>query len=395
LKNPDSSVSQSSFLPRILSTLPAAPFDSFRASDNSLLSRPSLPVDDIETKGRVLFPAQSVTTLLSPVNSVENDEESGDDESLPISTVIPAILAAMQDKTTSPDQKTSLQSLLTDMVRSARQQVEPAVPGGVDFSQARRTPDGRLCVIKEETIETLAKEPVLECVHKNIEKCHFTYITQFDPTQEEECNENFQKNCQITFRQEAVTNTIQKCYRPQRKVCNGQGPEQCQTVFESDCTTKYVEKSAGKFVGDTACQKVPVEICGRGCQYEDGEEECHQKQIDSLVDVPEEICDLNPQKTCHLVTKLVPSLKPREECTTVPKEICNLKFTNPSVEKKPLRTEWCLEAEDEPNSIQSFGRNSNNAATDFEFQSSTIRSVPNPPVLSNYQSGVRDELRRL
>ena len=148
LKNPDSSVSQSSFLPRILSTLPAAPFDSFRASDNSLLSRPSLPVDDIETKGRVLFPAQSVTTLLSPVNSVENDEESGDDESLPISTVIPAILAAMQDKTTSPDQKTSLQSLLTDMVRSARQQVEPAVPGGVDFSQARRTPDGRLCVIK-------------------------------------------------------------------------------------------------------------------------------------------------------------------------------------------------------------------------------------------------------
>ena len=193
------------------------------------------------------------------------------------------------------------------------------------------------CSIQEETIETLAKEPVLECVHKNIEKCHFTYITQFDPTQEEECNENFQKNCQITFRfvtrckyplaspdpwcrQEAVTNTIQKCYRPQRKVCNGQGPEQCQTVFESDCTTKvsqfslqlttitnlvfqYVEKSAGKFVGDTACQKVPVEICGRGCQYEDGEEECHQKQIDSLVDVPEEICDLNPQKTCHLVTK--------------------------------------------------------------------------------------------
>ena len=76
--------------------------------------------------------------------------ESGDDESLPISTVIPAIIAAMQDKTTSPDQVTSLQSLLSDMVRSARQQVEPqAVPGGVDFSQARRTADGRLCVIKE------------------------------------------------------------------------------------------------------------------------------------------------------------------------------------------------------------------------------------------------------
>ena len=110
----------------------------------------------------------------------------------------------MHDQKTSEEEKVSLQSLLSDMVRSARQQqVEPALPavsGGVDFSKAQRTADGRLCVIKEETIETLAKEPVLECVHNNIEKCHYTYITQFEPTQEEECSENFQKNCQITFR---------------------------------------------------------------------------------------------------------------------------------------------------------------------------------------------------
>ena len=145
LKSPESSVSQSSFSPRILSTLPAATSTPFQAPDNSLL-----PVDEIETKGRVLFQSQSQSPVLSPVNAVENDVESEDDESLPISTVIPAILAAMQDQTTSPEQKTSLQSLLSDMVRSARQQVEPqAVPGGVDFSQARRTSDGRLCVIKE------------------------------------------------------------------------------------------------------------------------------------------------------------------------------------------------------------------------------------------------------
>ena len=93
-------------------------------------------------------------------------------------------------------------------------------------------------MIKEDTIETLAKEPVLECVHKDIEKCHYTYITQFSPTQQEECTETFQKNCQITFRQEAVTDTVRKCYRPQVKVCNGQGPEQCRTVFETDCVTK-------------------------------------------------------------------------------------------------------------------------------------------------------------
>ena len=76
-------------------------------------------------------------------------------------------------------------------------------------------------------------------------------------------------------------------------------------------------------------------------------------QIDSLVDVPEEICDLNPQKTCRLVTKLIPKLEPKEECTIVPQESCNLKFTNPAVESKPLRTEWCLdESEAQDTSIE-------------------------------------------
>merc|ERR1719228_1990320 len=69
----------------------------------------------------------------------------------------------------------------------------------VDFSQATRTADGRLCVIKEESVETLSKDPILECKHKNIEKCHYTYITFFKPAQEETCEENFEKSCQITF----------------------------------------------------------------------------------------------------------------------------------------------------------------------------------------------------
>ena len=58
---------------------------------------------------------------------------------------------------------------------------------------------------------------------------------------------------------------MKKCYKPVEKVCNGQGPEECRTVYESSCSTKYVEKQPGKFVGDTACEKLPVEICGAGC----------------------------------------------------------------------------------------------------------------------------------
>ena len=90
-----------------------------------------------------------------------------------------------------------------------------------------------------------------------------------------------------------------------------------------------MEKAPGKFVGDTKCEKLPVEICGAGCTFEEGPEECHDKVLTSLVDVPEEACDLNPQKICKYITRLVPSLSPEQECTIVPKETCTLKFTTP------------------------------------------------------------------
>ena len=61
------------------------------------------------------------------------------------------------------------------------------IPGGIDFSQGTRKPDGRLCIMKEEEVDTLVKEPVLECTHKNVEKCHYTYVTQFIPSKEEVC----------------------------------------------------------------------------------------------------------------------------------------------------------------------------------------------------------------
>lgn len=116
----------------------------------------------------------------------------------------------------------------------------------IDFSKAQRTSNGRLCVVKESTVETLKKNPILECVHKNIQKCHYTYATEFDSGQEEVCEDNFEKLCQITFRKKAIRETVKKCYRPQRKVCNGKGPRECRTVYETSCTTSYIQKQPGK-----------------------------------------------------------------------------------------------------------------------------------------------------
>ena len=244
----------------------------------------------------------------------------------------------------TPFQQQSFQPQPTSIPRGGRQNSGGAVQGGIDFSNAQIDPEtGKRCVIKEETVESLEKEPILECNHKNVEKCHYTYVTQFNPAQEEVCEENFEKTCQITFKKQAATETVKKCYRPLEKVCNGQGPQECRTVYESACTTKYVEKQPGKFVGDTKCQKLPIEICGAGCTTTEGPEECHDKKITSLIDVPEEICDLNPQKTCRFQTRLVPSLKPEHECTTIPQEVCNLKFSDPKLVAKPLLTKWCLD----------------------------------------------------
>merc|ERR1711953_339802 len=84
------------------------------------------------------------------------------------------------------------------------------VQGGVDFSDCETQDDGMCCVMREEEITTLKKDPILECTHKSVEKCHYTYVTEFSPVQEEVCEENFEKKCQITFKRMAVTETVKK-----------------------------------------------------------------------------------------------------------------------------------------------------------------------------------------
>ena len=85
-----------------------------------------------------------------------------------------------------------------------------------------------------------------------------------------------------------------------------------------------------------------------GCRLEQGEQACHDKTVTSLLDVPEEVCDLNPVKTCRFSTRLVPHLSPTQHCTTVPKEVCTLKFTQPRQVSKPLRSKWCLDTSTGP-----------------------------------------------
>ena len=47
----------------------------------------------------------------------------------------------------------------------------------------------------------LRKDPVLSCIHKSIEKCHYTYTTQFVPNTEKVCDKVYEKRCSITYTQ--------------------------------------------------------------------------------------------------------------------------------------------------------------------------------------------------
>jgi len=335
--------------------------------------------------------------------------------------------------------------------RSDKKSFKP--DGNIDFSGCEVDPDsGKCCIFKEEEITTLEKQPILECSHKSTEQCHYTYVTQFKPSKEEICEESFDKKCSISFAKQARNETIQKCYTPLVKVCgevqnfspqstagnlgssssinsipdilnqydrkrlkrkyrnaresdqlirrrpkrdSGENQQECKTYYETSCTTRYVEKSPGKFVGETSCEKLPIELCGQGCRVTEGEEECHDKTVVSLLDVPEEVCDLNPVKTCRFTTKLVPHLSPTHQCTLVPKEVCVLKFNTPKPVSKPLLTKWCLDMENTEERSRDIGEGSegrskslskanfNDGKNGFNSQSSQANQKRNNAVVEN------------
>jgi len=271
------------------------------------------------------------------------------------------------------------------------------IPDGFDLTTAEEQDDGQFCVYKTITLEGIEKMPVQQCVHRVDKQCYNSYVTQYTPTTEEDCSENFKKKCYIEYAKTAVTETIEKCYHPMERVCSPPAygevaNEVCQTQYETSCTTRYTEtavvedveecnkvykkvceyvkvgysteqrcqnkpikecatvpKTVYKKLPDTTCERVPFEACAPdNCQFIPSEPICHNKTTDIAIDVPEEVCDLQPQKQCKQVYRLVPKLYPQEVCEDVPREVCYTTLKNPREVKTPLRTKWCFKPEEEP-----------------------------------------------
>ena len=103
-------------------------------------------------------------------------------------------------------------------------------------------------------VEETEYDEVLTCDHTHdnrlipkvfiltiVVRCHTSYVTRYEPVQEEDCEEKFKKTCYIEYEQKAYSETVQVCTTPWMKDCSEEveeGEEFCQTVYQSECFTK-------------------------------------------------------------------------------------------------------------------------------------------------------------
>merc|ERR1711992_90221 len=129
---------------------------------------------------------------------------------------------------------------------------------------------GERCIDKVVMVEETEYDDVVTCKHSYSEKCHTTYTTDFEPQQEEDCEENFVKSCFIEYKKVASEDTVTFCHTPIE--IQGDGPETCETVYESQCETRYQEHDVSDDVVE--CETIQDEKCEDVTQGYTTEQKC-------------------------------------------------------------------------------------------------------------------------
>merc|ERR1712073_108743 len=127
----------------------------------------------------------------------------------------------------------------------------------LDLSIGNIAAAGERCIDKVVMVEETEYDDHVTCKHSYDQKCHTTYTTDFEPQQEEVCEENFIKECFIEYKKSASEESVEFCHTP--LVCEGEGPVECRTVYESQCETRYHEHEVDDDV--VSCETVQDEKC--------------------------------------------------------------------------------------------------------------------------------------
>lgn len=119
------------------------------------------------------------------------------------------------------------------------QQQEPAPKISINELAEAGVPDGngRICHKKVMMVEETRYDEVMTCDHSYKERCHTSYVTVYEPHQEEDCDEKFKKVCTISYEQKAINEAVEECRTQYVPDCSNDGPTECRTIYETVCTT--------------------------------------------------------------------------------------------------------------------------------------------------------------
>ena len=186
--------------------------------------------------------------------------------------------------------------------RSARQRNRNGNDNEVSLDIGSIAAAGERCIDKVVMVQETEYDDVITCKHSYTERCHTTYITDFEPQQEEVCEENYRKSCFIEYKKVAGKESVEFCHTP--LVCEGEGPVECKTVYESQCQTRYHAHDVEDDI--VKCETIQEEKCEDVTQGYTTEQKCTKW--------PKEVCD----KTTEPVTKY----SPETDCKKVPRQLC-------------------------------------------------------------------------
>ena len=151
----------------------------------------------------------------------------------------------------------------------------------------RNNKNGVKCVTTPGTARGCSTGPILSCKHRSVESCHTTHTTVFTPAMYEKCEDVYEKTCYIHTVPRVVTQTVVTCHTPHTAACNTSAHTHCQTSYQTVCTRTY-NQTAG-----VVCERHSIRLCGTDCIISQEEEDiCEEKDVATIVEVPEENCDL-------------------------------------------------------------------------------------------------------